>query len=556
MIAAAGISAALLGAPVAALAQSAPPDEVRVDMNLKDADMLAATKVLTAQTGLQFVLEPSDMQFPKITLQLHAVTAEEAIQYICQAAGAVFRKDENGVYLIGHKKVGDVGSITNVTPAPPAPKSPVRMHKFKLMHADASSVMSQLDGRGPTNSSQAFYDLKNFNRLIGGYQTPAGPQIYMMNTAGPSGAAFQPVNAQTYSSPKTFTESGSDVALPGETANQIGGLGGGGNFGGAGGGGQFGGGGGGGQFGGGGGGGLGGGGQGGGGQGGALPRGGAGTLIPQTIQYITFDPVDNSIIVNATDEEIRELQDAITFFDVAPKQVSVKVEFITTDTSLLKDFGADLTYSRGNVIAGVQPGTFTQAADPIFANFATGNILFALRTRLETGEGKVVNAPVIRTLNNEPATVTASTTSFIFTSQTISIGNGNVITQLNATPITAGTSLSVRPRINEDGTITMFLQPQVSSFGSLERAPDGSEFPTTDSQAIAAVARVRSGETVALAGFTAKSDLGSSQRFPILGDLPIIGQFFRSQSKNITNNELIIFVTPTVIDEENNGLTP
>src|SRR5205085_11861522 len=143
---------------------------------------------------------------------------------------------------------------------------------------------------------------------------------YMIGNT-PGGTVFQPVSTQNYSAPRTYSESGSNIALPGESAGQFGGQGGG--FGGGG-------------FGGGGLGGQGGGGLGGqgGGAGGAQGQGlvsGQG-LIPQ-LPYITFDPTDNTIIVNATDEQIRQIQDAITFFDVAPRQVTIKVEFITTNSS-------------------------------------------------------------------------------------------------------------------------------------------------------------------------------------------------------------------------------
>jgi general secretion pathway protein D len=542
----AGLAGIFLAQPVSGWAQSAA-DELKVDMNLKDADMLMATKALTAQTGLQFVLEPSNDPFPKITLTLKQVTADEAIRYICQAAGAFFKKDENGVYIIGHKKSdGNGGTIDPVAaPLPVVPKK-LKLHKFKMMHADASQVLAQLKGQGPVDPSEAFADMNRFDALTTHKAKFDQPSIYMLGN-GPMGTSFQPVNTQNYTTPKTFSESGSNIQLPGENAGQVGGGDTGGGFGGGG-------------FGGGGGGGL----QGGGGNAGGFGgRGGGGLggqtrggLIPPGIDFISYDPNDNSITVNATDQQIRELQDAITFFDVAPRQVTVKVEFITTSNSEAKSLGFDFTYARGNTFAGAAPGTFARSGDPIFINFATGNISSRLRALLQRGEGKTVNAPIIRTLNNQPAQVQNSVQTTIFITQVVSIGNGNVITTSNPTPLTANTTLAVRPRINDDGTITMFLNPTITDFGQIRTSAQGAQVPDVLSQTIAVVARVRSGETVALAGFTRKGDTGSTNRFPILGDLPIIGQFFRSTTRDINNSELIIFVTPTVIDEEEGGLSP
>src|ERR1700734_2540621 len=102
-----GLAALLFCSAATSFAQSSSSDDLLVNLTLKDADMVAATKELTACTGLQFVFESSNQPFEKVTLQLSGVTAEEAISYICTAAGASFHKDTNGVYIIGHKKPGD-----------------------------------------------------------------------------------------------------------------------------------------------------------------------------------------------------------------------------------------------------------------------------------------------------------------------------------------------------------------------------------------------------------------------------------------------------------------
>jgi Type II secretory pathway, component PulD len=63
------------------------------------------------------------------------------------------------------------------------------------------------------------------------------------------------------------------------------------------------------------------------------------------------------------------------------------------------------------------------------------------------------------------------------------------------------------------------------------------------------------GRTVALGGLNKKTDLNSFQRYPVISDIPIIGQFFRTRTTNKDDTELIIFVTPTIIDDENDSGT-
>lgn len=526
---------------VAAKAHAQIADELRVDVSLKDADMITATQMLTKQTGVQFVVETSDEAFPRITLSLTHVSAEEAIRYICQSAGATFRRDEAGVYIISHgKKQPDV-----VRPvAPPEVKLPKKVAKFKMMKADARDVYRQLTAGIEYDPTYGFRELNRFQEVSAPKVTPTTRQPQIFNT----GQNFTPQPAQMAPVPTGF-ESGRDIRLPGEAAGQ-GPMGGGGGLAGGGlGGGQGGGlsgGLGGGQ------GGLGGG-QGGlgGGQGATLQAGQG--LVGDSIDFISFDPTDNSLVVRGSEEDIADLQRNIALFDVAPRQVIIKVEFITTSSSIAKSLGFDWLYQRGTVFAGNRPGSFARAGDPIFINYATGNVTTRLRTLLQEGYGKTVQAPIIRTLNNQPAFVQQFVQTTVFVNQITAVGNGQIIISPQPVPFPITTGLAVAPRINGDDTITMFMTPTVQDFGQVRRGPDGQEVPDVLAQTISVVARVKNNETIVLGGLTRKAETGSTARFPILSDLPIIGQFFRASNKDKNTSELLVFVTPTIVEDDSSG---
>lgn len=529
-------AASFMGLAATSVAQI--PDELRVDVSLKDADMITATQMLTKQTGAQFIVETSNEPFPKITLKIDRVTADEAIRYICQSAGATFRRDENGVYIISRGK-----PATEATTRPietlPVPALPKRVEKFKMMKADARDVYNQLTMGLEFDPTFGFRQINRFRDMT----TPRGINAPVLQFAGNGQPNFTPSAAPSV----TGMETGADIRLPGDGARQ-GGFGGGipGGGGGGIGGGQ----------GGGIGGGIGGGGQGGGlggGQGqGATLQGGQG-LVGQSIDFISFDPTDNSLVVRGSEEDIAELQRNIALFDVAPRQVIIKVEFITTSSSIAKSLGFDWLYQRGTVFAGNRPGSFARAGDPIFINYATGNVTTRLRTLLQEGYGKTVQAPIIRTLNNQPASVQQQVQTTVFVNQVVSAGNGQIIITSNPQTLPISTGLNVAPRINGDDTITMFLSPTVSDFGQLRRGPDGQEVPDVLSQIISVVARVKNNETIVLGGLTRKAETGSTARFPILSDLPIIGQFFRASNKDRNTSELLVFVTPTIVEDDGSG---
>ncbi len=528
------LTASVVGPVSSAIAQQ--PSDMRVDyLRLEKADMLSATKVLTQRTGLQFIIEPSDTPFGKISLQLKDVSPEDAIRYVCQAAGATFRRDENGVYIISHSKpVVD-------TPIPTeAPRPAVTIvRRIKVLKAGVRDVYEAMRYGTPFDSARGFADLKRFTQAAMPSQNNFSPQINLLgNTPRESFSPSAVIGSQPNPQPLTGAESGGGVVIPGMEAAGQGGLAGGTGGGnqGRGGGGQ---------------GGIGGGGGQNGGGGNVSLQGGTG-LVPADIDWISYDPTDNSLVVRGTEEAINTLQNYVNLFDVAPRQVLIKVEFITTTDTLDKSLGYEFLYQRGTIFAGTRPGAFIRSTDPVFLNYATGNITSRLRTALTQGGGKVVTAPIVRTLNNQPATVSNTIQTYVFTSQTSATG-GSIINSTVAQQLTISTFLSVAPRINQDNTITMYLQPQVGSIVGFSRSPDGSDFPNIATQGVSVVARVANNETIVLGGLNTKSEDTTTSRVPVLSELPIFGQFFKFSRTSHSTSELLIFVTPTILDDDTTG---
>ena len=486
------MTAVAMGVVLAASFAFANQDkDTRLNVNLKDADLVTATKMVTERTGLQFIFK-STKSFGKVTLQLKDQSADDVIRYICDAAGAYVTRDENGVYVItADKPIIDVPTISNAKPASKI------MRKIKLLHAGADEVFARVVMNkilDPMAKHVEMYRAINMAKMMVSGSTD--------NTAVSTRNVLDSVsNYNTYQptatpiSQKVGTESGSSIALPGDSANQ---RGGGGNAG-------FGGG----QQGGGGNG-LGGGGQG---QG----QGGNTTLQP-----------GQGLV-------------------------------ITTTQNLDQSLGYNVNYTRGTVVAGMSGSDFLRASDPVFLTYASGDAVMRLRTKLSEGYGRVVTAPIIRTINNTPATVSAFTQDWILTTTTVAT-NGGFLTTVNPQQLTLGTTLSVTPRINADNTITMGLAPQVSTpVGTRTFNPSSGssiELPINTTQGVQCVVNVKDRETIVLGGLNSESTNTTTNRVPVLSDLPILGQFFRGVTKGRTSSELLIFVTPVILDDEDKSINP
>lgn len=521
------LTAAMAVVSVSAFAQSTK----LVDLTLTNAPMKSAIEALMQQSRMKVVFESSDREFPEVTLSLTGVTAEEALGYICKAAGIYYKKDDNGVYIITRTKPEETAKVDSA-PINNTKKEKESLYPIRVMHADPELVYMLLKD-GVAKDPEA--DLKGLAKFAQQMSLPARLKA-ILDTTGVErplmkGVA-QPVSTEN-PGVRTNLESGNGISLPGEYAGQggLGGVGGGGGIGA--------------------GGGFGGGGIGGGqGQGQGTQLGGGG-LIPDSIDYIVYDPANNTIWIRATESQYQEIMDAVAQFDQVPKQVTIQVQFVTVSESIQRSLGFDWLYTRGTAIIGNVPGSFARTSDPVFLGYQTGNFQTRLRTAITDGYGRVVSSPRVRTMNNMPAYVAQGTQTNIFIPQVSGLGQGTVTTTYVPYPLNIVSQLSVRPRINNDGTVTVTIATGMQQIGQVRTSPDGvNVIPDITFQDLNIATRVRSGDTIVLAGFTSKTDQGQNQKFPILGDLPIIGQFFRSNIRDNTSSELLIFVTPTIEEDE------
>ncbi|MFQ3609853.1 MAG: secretin N-terminal domain-containing protein [Fimbriimonadales bacterium] len=530
-----------LGLTLATLvvALTAYADDYLVSIYLMDADLVTAVKAIAQQVKAEVVFEPTDQPYARISfIKVEQKPFEQVLRYICQSAGATFRKEANGVYVIGPaRSTPEPAPAPQVTPAPEPVKPVVVTERIPLRYSRPSDIVRII--KTEMMSDDPFAEMRDFlNRTLyqsaPGMQVPVPPSVpYNLGSGSnvPFNSAPSPAPDMT---PYTAPQDGSEGQIGGRAGRGGGGLGGFGQPGGGFGGGQPGGG-----FGGG---------QPGGGIGGGLGQGGqaVGIFQPDGLDGIVANDIDNSLIVRGTPEAIEYIRRILRFLDVAPKQVLIRAEFVTVSRNDAEKFGIDWNLARVNLQTGASG--FADNTAPVFVNYATGNLVANLRTLLSQGRGRVVNAPIVTTQNNSPATVVFSTTDYIEQQFVVFNANGQPTTFTQPVPIPVPTQLTVTPRINADGTITLSLFPQVSTVGRVRVGTR--DLPRFDTQFVFTVRRIKNGETIVIGGLVTRSDNNLVSKVPLLGDLPVIGQFFRTKDRSVVENELLIFVTATVLDED------
>lgn len=199
-------------------------------------------------------------------------------------------------------------------------------------------------------------------------------------------------------------------------------------------------------------------------------------------------------------------------------------------------FGTDLETLQ-------QPGgllTFSVLTDKIDW---TGLIQAEVRNR----NGRLLSNPMVLTVENETANISiAQEVPYIELSQTHAGGS-----QTNTRFKEVGTVLNVTPRVTHDDTIICKIEGKESSVSGQFQG-----VPIEDKREIASTMRMETGQTIFIGGLRKSQGTSTAKKIPVLGDLPIINFAFRSNERNEQINDLLVFMTCSVIDEKNYQMTP
>jgi len=515
-----------------------------VMLDVRDARLSDVVLLLTQQSGVNVVVSP-DVAGKTVTAQLHDLPLEEALADVVQSAGVDCWKNEHGTFVIGGKRPAQPVSSASVEP-PRLPAQPEQVREtprvirecVKLSNSDAREILVTL-GVLPESQAPSLRNLLNpgplsltkpiglidedrmqvgiaipgmsrEHEILGGMRDTVPPAIdpgARPTSEGAGRAATNDIGAGQYPPGRVTGPSG--VGGPGVPG------------------------------------------------GGRVPPGGGTTgtaptnLMPEGVYLVQPFPPDNSIIVQGTEEGINEFKELVHMLDVPPKQVQIKAEFIEVSTNDVKRLGIDWSLERLNETIN----TNFNPAGNVLVGFTTGNLVASLRTELTQSSGKIINSPIISTMNNELAEISIGSVIPYWTTVLTPNGIGagyTVNTVVNS--INVSTYLRVQPRVNADNTITLALAPNVSDTGRMFESPDGkTTIPETRYQSLITRRRVMNGETIVLGGFIRADESVNVTEVPILGRLPIIGPLFRSASRSSQDRELLIFVTPTIIGEKAAG---
>jgi MSHA biogenesis protein MshL len=188
--------------------------------------------------------------------------------------------------------------------------------------------------------------------------------------------------------------------------------------------------------------------------------------------------------------------------------------------------------TSGGFTFGLQLGDFTA-------------LLNAFATQ---GKVNVLSSPTVTVLNNEPAVMRVGTQNVFFTTTTQTGETGQVL-QTTVTPqsITEGVVLSVTAQISADNIINMSINPSITENAGTATSRLGDTVPIINVRETDTLVRVNEGDTVVIAGLMQDRVTNDQSKVPVLGDVPLVGNLFRSTTTNRVKTDLVILLTPTLM---------
>lgn len=249
--------------------------------------------------------------------------------------------------------------------------------------------------------------------------------------------------------------------------------------------------------------------------------------------------------------------------DRKKRQVSVEVKIIETNLGRDEQLGINWPKALTTTLTGVAtPGqstsssTTTSATEAAVMPLESGDwqlgyltvneVTTVLNFLQQRNNSKLLSNPRLTTMENEPATIAVQTTYPIQTINRLSEGAviQDVVTFQDKD---IGISLKVTPRINDDSSVTLRVNPVVEEIIDYV-GPTNNQRPVTSQRSANTTVVVGNNQTVALGGLLKENRFETEDRIFLLGSIPILGKLFTNKTMQTTTTDLLILITPRIMD--------
>ncbi|HLG52432.1 MAG TPA: type IV pilus secretin PilQ, partial [Steroidobacteraceae bacterium] len=301
---------------------------------------------------------------------------------------------------------------------------------------------------------------------------------------------------------------------------------------------------------------------------------------------VTVDDRTNTMLVQDTAEQLTAIRNMVASLDIPVRQVLIESRIVIVSDDFSRELGVRAGFTRISddindlmAISGSAQATDTMMGSVLdnlastgqpfpvqvpFGNFDRYNVNMPvsnpagrialsildfddylidleLSAAQNEGRGEIVSTPRVITANGREAIIEQG----VEIPYQESASSGATTTQFKKAVL----SLKVTPQITPDDRVILDLTVSKDSVGQLVPSATGGFVPSIDTRNIQTQVLVKDGQTVVLGGIMETERRDSEKKVPLLGDVPVLGNLFKTKSKVSNRDELLIFITPKILRE-------
>ncbi|MDD5382714.1 MAG: secretin and TonB N-terminal domain-containing protein [Candidatus Margulisbacteria bacterium] len=265
-----------------------------------------------------------------------------------------------------------------------------------------------------------------------------------------------------------------------------------------------------------------------------LSAGKASELLGKIFPAAVFQAGGNSntLIIRGREMEIKDAKELLLAIDKRAPQILIESRVV----ELSQSDSVKLGISYGNGAYKFITNKTTRKTAPAEDLTSTLNAL------VTDGRANIIASPRIATLDNQEALINIGSRI----PYAVPVSSGSSTTQWTVDYIDAGVKLKITPQLGQDGDITTFIQPEVSSVSEW-RTTSAGDFPVISTRNASATVRVKDGETIVIGGLLSETERENISKVPIVGQIPVLGLLFQNRTIEKGKTEIVFLITPHVI---------
>jgi general secretion pathway protein D len=266
---------------------------------------------------------------------------------------------------------------------------------------------------------------------------------------------------------------------------------------------------------------------------------------------IAADETNNALVILATPQQYSTLENAMHELDTAPVQVFLEAAIAEITLTDDLNYGVQYFYQPDAKNQFTLSSSKSASIAPTFPGFSYmflqgTNIKIILDALSAVTHVEVISSPELMVLNNQTASLQVGDKVPIATQQAVSTTTSDAPLVNSIEYEDTGVILKVTPRVNRGGVVMMDVSQEVSNVSTTTSSDLNS--PTIEERKIVSSVAVQDGQTVALGGLIQNSKSRTTGGIPLLKDVPVVGGLFSDNDNNHTRTELMVLITPHVID--------